>query len=66
MSDGITTTTSVFLSASIVLACILISGCGPSCEERGGQLRVAYWVPIKAGNSFINSPVYRCVGAKHD
>lgn len=51
---------------SIIMVCIALSGCGPSCEERGGKLRLVYMVPIKAGSSYINSPIYRCVGAQHD
>lgn len=51
---------------SIIMVCIALSGCGPSCEERGGKRRLISMIPIKSGSTYIYTPVYRCVGARHD
>ena len=59
------------LMLMIVLTTTLMTGCSPSCEERGGKLErdgtYIYMQYIPTGKSFIlipqQRPKYKCVGA---
>ena len=46
----------------LIVICFIamLTGCGPSCEERGGKLVFSHMQLMLIGKVMMNQPVYKC------
>lgn len=48
---------------SVCALAVALTGCGPSCSERGGRLVFTYFLSVFTGKTTTLVPQYKCEGA---